>query len=119
MVKAMAAATAIPHFNFMDEFDVTTLADLVSSLNTPPPFSPSSSSSPSPSSSSSVRSPAKGAEREVGLKLTHLPFLVKALSVALLRFPALNATVDPDVTTIRCSGARAYRTPLCHSETLL
>lgn len=108
MVKAMAAAAAIPHFNFMDEFDVTTLADLVSGFNTP------ASSSPSPSSKSQGGNSASDA----GLKLTHLPFLVKALSLALLHFPTLNATVDPDVTTIRCSGERPPHTVACLQQVL-
>lgn len=86
MVKAMAAATSIPHFNFMDEFDVTSLSGLLSRLN----------------GSSST---AKSAQKEPESKLTNLSFLVKALSLALTKFPTLNATVDPDVTTIRCHGA--------------
>lgn len=99
MVKAMAAATSVPHFNFMDEFDVTALSELLSRLNSSAP-----GGGDKPAQAQAAAEAAAGAGG-AARRLTHLSFLVKALSVALLRHPALNATVDAEVTTIRCSGA--------------
>jgi pyruvate/2-oxoglutarate dehydrogenase complex dihydrolipoamide acyltransferase (E2) component len=41
---------------------------------------------------------------EQGVKLTHLPFLIKALSMALKKFPVMNSTVDEGVTEIQVRG---------------
>lgn len=40
-----------------------------------------------------------------GLPLSFLPFLVKAASLALLDFPALNATLSPDGSEVTRRGA--------------
>lgn len=57
-----------PHFTFVDECDVT---DLVA-----------------------LREQAKGLAEERGVKLTYLPFVIKALVAAFKRFPTVNAVVD-------------------------
>lgn len=57
-----------PHFTFADECDVT---DLVA-----------------------LREQAKGLAEERGVKLTYLPFVIKALVAAFRRFPTVNAVVD-------------------------
>jgi len=57
-----------PHFTFADECDVT---DLVA-----------------------LRESAKKLAEERGVKLTFLPFVMKALVAAFRRFPAINAVVD-------------------------
>jgi pyruvate dehydrogenase E2 component (dihydrolipoamide acetyltransferase) len=57
-----------PHFTFADECDVTELVAL--------------------------REQAKKLAEERGVKLTYLPFVIKALVAAFRRFPTLNAVVD-------------------------
>lgn len=57
-----------PHFTFADECDVTELVAL--------------------------RESAKQLAEERGVKLTFLPFIMKALVAAFRRFPAINAVVD-------------------------
>eukprot|EP00475_Leptophrys_vorax_P002641 TRINITY_DN11483_c0_g2_i2.p1 TRINITY_DN11483_c0_g2~~TRINITY_DN11483_c0_g2_i2.p1 ORF type:complete len:399 (-),score=7.29 TRINITY_DN11483_c0_g2_i2:257-1312(-) len=117
MAAAMSASLSVPHFTFMDEVAMDATLALRAQLNatsaaaTPdsngtdapqkPPTNGTSSSSSSPSSSSSSSS-----LRPPPLRLTHLPILVKALSVALLDFPTVNSTLDgADATHIRCRGA--------------
>lgn len=74
MVKTMTAANAVPHFNFMDELRMDELA--------------------------AVRASLKGSPLLGGAKLTALPLLLKALSVALLEHPRLNATANADCTEV-------------------
>ncbi|HVG95182.1 MAG TPA: dihydrolipoamide acetyltransferase family protein, partial [Planctomycetota bacterium] len=57
-----------PHFTFADECDVTALVAL--------------------------REQAKQLAEERGVKLTYLPFVIKALVAAFRRYPTLNAVVD-------------------------
>jgi pyruvate dehydrogenase E2 component (dihydrolipoamide acetyltransferase) len=59
-----------PHFTFADECDVTNLVTL--------------------------REEAKGLAEERGVKLTYLPFVIKALVAAFRRFPTVNAVVDDE-----------------------
>lgn len=76
MVKSMTAAAQVQHLTLCDEvgFDATIqLRDMLRvSLQ----------------------------KRHAGLKLTHLPLLVKAVSMALLQFPHLNATVNADCSEV-------------------
>jgi len=76
MVKSMTAAAQVQHLTLCDEvgFDATIqLRDLLRvSLQ----------------------------QRHPGLKFTHLPLLVKAVSMALLQFPHLNATVNTDCSEV-------------------
>ncbi|WP_123040628.1 dihydrolipoamide acetyltransferase family protein [Cohnella candidum] len=65
MVKSAYTA---PHVTIMDEVDVTALVAL--------------------------RNRAKPVAEKKGVKLTYLPFIVKALVAACREFPALNATID-------------------------
>lgn len=65
MVKSVYTA---PHVTLMDEVDVTALVAL--------------------------RNRAKPVAEKKGVKLTYLPFIVKALVAACREFPALNATID-------------------------
>jgi pyruvate dehydrogenase E2 component (dihydrolipoamide acetyltransferase) len=57
-----------PHFTYVDECDMTEVVAL--------------------------RAQAKEAAAERGAKLTYLPFVIKALTASLKRFPSLNAHVD-------------------------
>lgn len=68
MFKSMTASLSIPHFLYTDTIDMTALSALRRTLNTkPPPNQP---------------------------KLSFLPFIVKATSLALNQYPLLNARLD-------------------------
>lgn len=74
MFKAMTASLKIPHFLYADEIDVSSLFHLRQRLN-----------------KSLAKSPAPDAQVT---KLSILPFLIKAMSLAIGRYPILNARVD-------------------------
>src|SRR5262249_17248569 len=67
MVKSAYTA---PHVTLMDEVDVTQLVAL--------------------------RNKAKPVAEKKGVKLTYLPFIVKALVAACRQFPVMNATIDEE-----------------------
>lgn len=67
MVKSVYTA---PHVTIMDEVDVTALVEL--------------------------RAKAKPLAEKKGVKLTYLPFIVKALVAACRQFPIMNATLDEE-----------------------
>lgn len=69
MFKTMTRSLSIPHFLYADEIDVTALSTLRQRLNKQP---------------SSAH------------KLSYLPFVIKAVSMALEDFPLLNARVDTE-----------------------
>lgn len=71
MVKSVYTA---PHVTLMDEVDVTRLVAL--------------------------RERAKPTAEKKGIKLTYLPFIVKALLAAVKQFPALNASIDDERSEI-------------------
>jgi len=71
MVKSVYTA---PHVTVMDEVDVSQLVAL--------------------------RERAKPMAEKKGVKLTYLPFIVKALVAALKQFPALNASIDDEKSEI-------------------
>jgi pyruvate dehydrogenase E2 component (dihydrolipoamide acetyltransferase) len=71
MVKSVYTA---PHVTVMDEVDVTALVAL--------------------------REKAKPLAEQKGVKLTYLPFIVKALVAAVRQFPALNASIDEEAGEI-------------------
>eukprot|EP00898_Chlorokybus_atmophyticus_P001578 jgi/Chlat1/2420/Chrsp17S02668 len=79
MAKTMAASTVIPHFTFCDEVHVDNLIALREALKADPTFSKS--------------------------KLTFLPIMIKALSIALRAFPGVNATVDEECTKVTHRGS--------------
>ncbi|XP_056598621.1 lipoamide acyltransferase component of branched-chain alpha-keto acid dehydrogenase complex, mitochondrial-like [Triplophysa dalaica] len=68
MVKTMSAALKIPHFGYCDEVDMMELVQL--------------------------RLELKGLAESRGIKLSYMPFFIKAASLGLLQFPVLNASVD-------------------------
>lgn len=70
MFKAMTKSLTIPHFLYTDELNVGRLAELRSRLKT------------------NARNPQK---------FSYLPFVVKAVSLALDHYPLLNARVDTDL----------------------
>ncbi|CAN8009897.1 unnamed protein product, partial [Ixodes pacificus] len=85
--KAMARTTtqslAIPHFGYCDEIDVTRLVQLRPLLK---PFAESR-----------------------GVRLSFMPFLVKALSVALHEYPDLNAHFDDKAENLTIKVSRSPR----------
>ncbi|XP_054458469.1 lipoamide acyltransferase component of branched-chain alpha-keto acid dehydrogenase complex, mitochondrial [Anoplopoma fimbria] len=68
MVKTMTAALKIPHFGYCDEVDMSRLVALRAEL----------------------RPLAEGR----GVKLSYMPFFIKAASMGLLHFPILNSSLD-------------------------
>ncbi|TAQ88536.1 hypothetical protein B7494_g3126 [Chlorociboria aeruginascens] len=77
MFKTMTKSLTIPHFLYADEIDFSGLAQLRLRLNKVLATSPAGNIS----------------------KLSFLPFIIKAVSMALHRCPALNARVDVDPNT--------------------
>lgn len=81
MFKTMTRSLTIPHFLYADEVDLTSLVALRRRLNTLLP---------------SPLSPAPGVT-----KLSYLPFILKAVSLALHQHPILNARVDTTTNPAR------------------
>ncbi|KAL4634868.1 lipoamide acyltransferase component of branched-chain alpha-keto acid dehydrogenase complex, mitochondrial [Arapaima gigas] len=79
MVKTMTAALKIPHFGYFDEVDMTKLVQL--------------------------RSELKELAESRGVKLSYMPFFIKAASLGLLQFPILNASVDEGCQNITYKAA--------------
>ena len=75
MAKAMAESVrTIPHFTYADEFDLTDVIALQRQL--------------------------KARYQDEGVRITMMPFFIKALSLALKEFPLMNAQVNEDCTEI-------------------
>jgi 2-oxoisovalerate dehydrogenase E2 component (dihydrolipoyl transacylase) len=74
MFKAMTRSLSIPHFLYADEVDFTSLVELRARLN-------------------KVLSKSGLSDSQVG-KLSYLPFIIKAVSMSLYKYPTLNARVD-------------------------
>jgi 2-oxoisovalerate dehydrogenase E2 component (dihydrolipoyl transacylase) len=68
MIKAMNEALKIPHFGYSDEFTMDELISLRDSL--------------------------KHEAKHRQIKLTYLPIIIKATSMALTEYPQLNAHAD-------------------------
>uniref|UniRef100_A0A182P7W6 Dihydrolipoamide acetyltransferase component of pyruvate dehydrogenase complex n=1 Tax=Anopheles epiroticus TaxID=199890 RepID=A0A182P7W6_9DIPT len=68
MIRSMTEALKIPHFAYCDEVDVSRLVE--------------------------VRSQLKEEAARQGVKLTYMPFFLKAASNALLQHPILNSSFD-------------------------
>uniref|UniRef100_A0A8C5WGM3 Dihydrolipoamide acetyltransferase component of pyruvate dehydrogenase complex n=1 Tax=Leptobrachium leishanense TaxID=445787 RepID=A0A8C5WGM3_9ANUR len=79
MVKTMTAALKIPHFGYCDEVDVTKLVEL--------------------------RNDLKAAAEARGVRLSFMPFFLKAASLGLLQFPILNASLDEACQNITYKAA--------------
>ncbi|KAI1466852.1 2-oxoacid dehydrogenases acyltransferase-domain-containing protein [Daldinia caldariorum] len=78
MFKTMKRSLAIPHFLYADEIDFSELVELRRRLN---------------------KVVSESATDGQLVKLTYLPFIVKAVSIALHQYPILNARVDVDPET--------------------
>lgn len=68
MVKTMTQANTIPHFSYCDEYSMNNLVELKHQL--------------------------KSFGKERGVRISFLPILIKACSIALNQYPGLNAHVD-------------------------
>ncbi|XP_033821235.1 lipoamide acyltransferase component of branched-chain alpha-keto acid dehydrogenase complex, mitochondrial [Periophthalmus magnuspinnatus] len=68
MVKTMTAALKIPHFGYCDEVDLSRLVTL--------------------------RKDLQALTASQGVRLSYMPFFIKAASLGLLHFPILNASLD-------------------------
>ncbi|CAI9614575.1 unnamed protein product [Staurois parvus] len=79
MVKTMSAALKIPHFGYCDEIDMTQVAQL--------------------------REDLKPAAEARGVRLSFMPFFLKAASLGLLQYPILNASVDENCQNITYKAA--------------
>ena len=79
MVKSMTSAWAAPHFGYCDEVMMDGLM--------------------------SLRATLKPAAEEQGLKLSFLPIIIKATSLALTSFPGLNAHVASDASEVTHKGS--------------
>lgn len=69
MFRSMTASLSIPHFLYSDSIDITSLSAMRTRLNT-------------------TRNP------ETTPKLSFMPFIIKAVSLALNQYPLLNARLD-------------------------
>eukprot|EP00045_Choanoeca_perplexa_P007397 m.66536 g.66536 ORF g.66536 m.66536 type:complete len:468 (-) comp14060_c0_seq1:56-1459(-) len=74
MVKSMTAALQVPHFGYADEVEMDALMG--------------------------VRQSLKPQVEAMGLKLSFMPFIIKAFSLALQEFPLLNSHVNDDCSEI-------------------
>jgi len=79
MVKSMTAACQIPHFGYCDDMIVNQLKTL--------------------------REQLKPLAAEQGIKLSYLPFLIKAASLALKSYPDLNAYTNEDCSVVTLKGS--------------
>ncbi|XP_010869655.2 lipoamide acyltransferase component of branched-chain alpha-keto acid dehydrogenase complex, mitochondrial isoform X2 [Esox lucius] len=93
MVKTMTAALKIPHFGYKDEVDLTRLVQL--------------------------RNELKGLSEARGVKLSFMPFFIKAASLGLLHFPILNASVDEAVQNITYKASHNIGLAMDTSQGLL
>ncbi|XP_032660832.1 lipoamide acyltransferase component of branched-chain alpha-keto acid dehydrogenase complex, mitochondrial isoform X2 [Chelonoidis abingdonii] len=86
MVKTMTAALKIPHFGYCDEIDLTQLVQL--------------------------REELKPLAQVRGVKLSFMPFFIKAASLGLLHYPILNASVDENCQNITYKIGGTYAKPV-------
>lgn len=89
MFKAMTRSLAIPHFLYADELDLSNLARLRARLNRVLAAQQSSAAAAGGSG-------LDEANQQQPTKLSYLPFIIKAVSMALYQFPLLNARVEVD-----------------------
>ncbi|KAM4721824.1 lipoamide acyltransferase component of branched-chain alpha-keto acid dehydrogenase complex, mitochondrial [Rhinophrynus dorsalis] len=79
MVKTMSAALKIPHFGYCDEIDMSRLVQL--------------------------REELKPMAEARGVRLSFMPFFLKAASLGLTQYPILNASVDENCQNITYKAA--------------
>ena len=69
MMTSMNASLLIPHFGYDDEYDMNALVDMRYLMK-------------------------KQVKNDHGIKLSFMPFIIKATSLALLKYPILNSQID-------------------------
>jgi 2-oxoisovalerate dehydrogenase E2 component (dihydrolipoyl transacylase) len=74
MIKTMTEALKIPHFGFSDEFTVDALVE--------------------------IREHLKHEGKKRGVKFTYMPIFIKAASMALLRYPVINSSMDEKMENV-------------------
>ncbi|KAK4159181.1 Lipoamide acyltransferase [Cladorrhinum sp. PSN259] len=84
MFKTMTRSLSIPHFLYADEVDFSSLVELRGRLN-------------------KVLAKSGLSDGQVG-KLSYLPFIIKAVSLALYKYPTLNSRVDVDNSSTNGNG---------------
>ncbi|XP_036970967.1 lipoamide acyltransferase component of branched-chain alpha-keto acid dehydrogenase complex, mitochondrial [Acanthopagrus latus] len=93
MVKTMTAALKIPHFGYCDEVDLTRLV--------------------------SLRSELRSISEARGVKLSYMPFFIKAASLGLLHFPILNSSLDEGCQNITYKASHNIGLAMDTSQGLL
>lgn len=94
MFRSMTESLKIPHFAYSDEVDMTRLVAAREDLK-------------------------QEAWQRRGVKLTYMPFMIKAASNALLRFPILNSTLDVANETIVYKAAHNISVAMATAEGLV
>lgn len=94
MFRTMTEALKIPHFAYSDEIDMTRLVAAREDLK------------------------AEALQRR-GVKLTYMPFMIKAASNALLHFPILNSTLDVANEAIAFKAAHNISVAMATAEGLV
>mmetsp|Transcript_5983 Transcript_5983/g.8705 ORF Transcript_5983/g.8705 Transcript_5983/m.8705 type:complete len:560 (-) Transcript_5983:73-1752(-) len=75
MVKSMTTSLQVPHMVYADEININALTE--------------------------VRDTLRPLAKEMGIpKLTYLPFFMKASSLAIVKYPVLNSTIDVEEMTL-------------------
>lgn len=74
MLANMTEANKIPHFGYNDEYDLTKLV--------------------------SLRKDLKDVAKQHGVKISYLPFILKAVSMSLSEYPILNSSISDDMEHI-------------------
>lgn len=93
MLKTMTAALQIPHFGLCDELDLSRLV--------------------------AMRPELRAISEARGVKLSYMPFFIKAASLSLLHFPVLNASVDDAHQNITYKAAHNIGIAMDTSQGLL
>jgi len=71
MVSSMNMANQVPHFGYSEEYNMNALVEVRAALK-------------------------EQTLKETGVKISYMPFIIKALSLALHEFPMLNASLNKD-----------------------
>lgn len=79
MAKSMSIAAKVPHFHYLEEINVDSLAELKTAF--------------------------QDATAAQGVKHTYLPFLIKSLSFALMEYPSMNSVFNEDAYEMICKGS--------------
>ncbi|XP_045101402.1 lipoamide acyltransferase component of branched-chain alpha-keto acid dehydrogenase complex, mitochondrial-like [Portunus trituberculatus] len=93
MVRTMTQANQIPHFCYCDEVDMTALVGL--------------------------RGQLKATAEAHGIRLSYMPFFIKAASIALSHYPLLNSSVDDKCENITYKASHNIGLAMDTSEGLV